>query len=485
MSLLRSPLFWGFVAVVSVVIGFVVRRNASNRSWGFKELVKHPELRAEMYGDEQAVQREAHAAQIWSEAQIARAVRHFAFEVKTSQEGWGEKAILDSLGARVHPAIIAILKDASVRAKLTVPTGTFLQPEAPLNRLCDLLDKHPPSAVVEPLVPFLADPTSRIRKDVALVIGNVGLPESVAPLRKAFADPDEYVRSYALIGLKRAMEEERLDERCQRELFDDLQELIARGENADKAAGLLLEFDAARATEFFLSPAIFKSSSRSLHHALEAMAEEEIPVPRDRLLALISELEASPLEYPRTYTLAGALRLLGQHQQEEDRALLEARTSHAEERVAEGAAAGLIASHGLEGFRERLWDKEDEEGFAALSVPQQHFSAVTMLDSEVNNGGLEQYFVNSSGDHWRDALAGLEAMGFRRRLAHFKEAVKKFGENGPSTDREIRQQQVAKLVRADEAVFDALEEGNEGDGTPEVVDLLAKRYAIQHAEAFR
>jgi HEAT repeat protein len=204
------------------MIDFVVRRNASNRSLGFKELVKHPELRAEMDGEEQAVQRVAHAAQSWSAAQIARAVKHFVFEVKTSQEGWREKTLLDSLGARVHPAIIAILQDASVRAKLTVPTGTFLLPEAPLNRLCKLLDKHPPSAVVEPLIPFLDDPTPRIRKDVALVIGNVGLPESLAPLRKALADPDEYVRSSALIGLKRALEEERLDERCQRELFGDI-----------------------------------------------------------------------------------------------------------------------------------------------------------------------------------------------------------------------------------------------------------------------
>lgn len=408
MTLLRSPLFWLLVAVVAVLAVFIIQRTSARGSWGFKELVKNPDLWDEMSEGQHEVEKETQAAQNWSVEQVVRAIRHFVFDVKTGRDAWGERRVLDSLGARAHPAIIGILRDASVRPKLTVPTGTDLLPEAPLNRLCDLMAEHPPAEVAELLVPFLDDPSSEIRKDVALVIGNVGTPSVIDPMRKAFSDADEYVRSYALMGLQRAVKGEHLDDRCKRELFSDLQQLIARGENADNATGLLLDFETERATDFFLSETVFTPSSKSLHEALEAIADRKIPVPRDRLLALINELEESKLEYPRTYALGEALRLLGQHQKSGDHAFLEARTKHAEDRVAEGAASGLLAAHGLEGFRQRLWDKESADGFAALSIPQQYFSAVSVLDGEVNNGGYSQYFVNSSGDYWKEALAGLE-----------------------------------------------------------------------------
>jgi hypothetical protein len=49
-------------------------------------------------------------------------------------------------------------------------------------------------------------------------------------------------------------------------------------------------------------------------------------------------------------------------------------------------------------------------GFWRLTIPEQHYLAVTMLDAEVNNGGHGQYFLNSSGSEWREALAGLEVI---------------------------------------------------------------------------
>ncbi|HZJ14497.1 MAG TPA: DUF4375 domain-containing protein [Chthoniobacteraceae bacterium] len=483
MTLLRSPFFWLVAVALAVAVLLIVRRTTASRPWGFKELVKNPALWDEMSEAQREIDRDTEAAQHWDDNQVAQVVRHFAFDVKTSQDAWGEKRILESLGARTHPAIISIFRDASVRSKLAIPTGTDLLPEAPMNRLCDLLGEHPPSGVVELLVPFLDDPSSEIRKDAALVLGKVGTSSIIPPLRKAFSDSDQYVRSFALIGLEWAVKGERLDEQCKRELFGDLQNLIADGKNADNATGLLMEFDAKRATEFFLSPNIFTPHSKSLHEALEAMAERRIPIPRDRLLALIKELEATKLEYPHTYSLGNALRLLGQNSQAEDRPFLEARMTHAEERVAEGAAAGLLAANGLDGFQKRLWDKESSDGFSALSSAQKHYSAVSMLDEEINNGGHSQYFVNSSGDYWRDALAGLEAMGFKERAAILRDAVGKFGKTAPSTDRRIRQEQVAKLARKDGALFGALDDRYYK--CAEIVEVLATRYVITNAEAFK
>ena len=483
MTQLRSPLFWFFVAVVGVLAGFLIHRSLSSRSWGFKGLVKNPDLWNKMSNNRSEVEKQTQAAQDWSSPQIADAVRHFVFDVKSGRDAWGEKRILISLEARVHPAIIAVLQDASVRPKLTVPAGTDLMPEAPLNRLCDLLAERPPVEVVDLLAPFLNEPSSQIRKDVALVIGNVGTPSIIELLRKALSDADEYVRSYALMGLRRAMKDGHLDDRCKIELFRDLQQLIAEGKNADVGASLLLEFEKQRAVDFFLSEEIFTPKSKSLHKVLEAMGERKLPVPRERLLALISELEVFKLEYPRTYTLGAALRLLGQHQKLEDRPFLEARMAHSEDRVAEGAASGLVASQGLEGFQQQLWDKESADGFNALSLPQRHFSAVNMLDGEVNNGGHAQYFVNSGGDHWKKALEGLEAMGCAERAVILREAIGKFGKNGPSINRQTRQLELAKLARKDDTLFESLD--SRYYKCSEVIDVATARYAIHNAEAFK
>jgi hypothetical protein len=137
----------------------------------------------------------------------------------------------------------------------------------------------------------------------------------------------------------------------------------------------------------------------------------------------------------------------------------------------------------LEDFQQKLEEKEGAAGFSALSVPQQYFSAVLLLDGEVNNGGHSQYFINSSGDEWQKALAGLEAMGFTGRLAIFREAIGKFGGTGPSTVRANRQDQLAKLARKDDTLFDALDERYYQ--STEVIEAITARYVITHAEAFK
>jgi len=329
----------------------------------------------------------------------------------------------------------------------------------------------------------LNEPSEQIRKDVALVLGSIGTPEIASPLRKAMADSDEYVRDYALIGLKRAIKSQRLNDECSHMLHGDIQKLLVEGKNAGAAAGLLLHFNQERAVELFLSDAIFTPNHKSLHEALNALAEAKVAVPRERLLAIIAQLEAGDLKYPCNYALREALRLLGQRKSSEDQTLLRARMQHKDRKVAEGASAGLLASHSLENFRQRLWNIEGQPGLDLLTAPQRHCRAILILDAEVNNGGLSQYFVNSSGDHWRDALAGLNALGSKERASVLYEAVAKFGGTGPSEDRTARLSQLAKLVQDDEDVFETLEQRYYE--STEVVEVMMTCYVLDHVDAFQ
>lgn len=50
-------------------------------------------------------------------------------------------------------------------------------------------------------------------------------------------------------------------------------------------------------------------------------------------------------------------------------------------------------------------------GFTALSAQNQLYFALCMLEGEVYNGGFDQYFSNSSGDHYEATRRGLAELG--------------------------------------------------------------------------
>ncbi len=55
-----------------------------------------------------------------------------------------------------------------------------------------------------------------------------------------------------------------------------------------------------------------------------------------------------------------------------------------------------------------------KEDFAGQSVPQKVFSSIWAVESEVNNGGFSQYFLNSSAETASFVAQALEAIGAPR-----------------------------------------------------------------------
>ena len=64
-------------------------------------------------------------------------------------------------------------------------------------------------------------------------------------------------------------------------------------------------------------------------------------------------------------------------------------------------------SAALEAFEERCGDV----GYDGLSPYERHCEALLALEGDVMNGGLSQYFFNSSGDLAPVALAALAELG--------------------------------------------------------------------------
>lgn len=73
-------------------------------------------------------------------------------------------------------------------------------------------------------------------------------------------------------------------------------------------------------------------------------------------------------------------------------------------------------------------------------IAEQHYYAVSVLQGEVYNGGFDQYFGNSSGEHCANACAGLLELGATQTLALLEEARRLlFGTQPVPSDQGLRQ----------------------------------------------
>lgn len=83
-------------------------------------------------------------------------------------------------------------------------------------------------------------------------------------------------------------------------------------------------------------------------------------------------------------------------------------------------------------------------GFDALGRPEQVIGCLTELEMEVNNGGFEQYYWNSPGDHALETVAALREMGAAHTANLLVAANAVFGDE-PSRDRDERGRQMDRL----------------------------------------
>ncbi|MCR9164839.1 MAG: DMP19 family protein [Nannocystaceae bacterium] len=98
-------------------------------------------------------------------------------------------------------------------------------------------------------------------------------------------------------------------------------------------------------------------------------------------------------------------------------------------------------------------------GFSELSERDQLLVAVGALEADVNNGGFDQFYFNSAGDLWRQAVAGLRVVGAVRMAELVERSSLMFGPAGPLQNRERRQAQLLALTESaeDPDVFSELD----------------------------
>ena len=201
--------------------------------------------------------------------------------------------------------------------------------------------------------------------------------------------------------------------------------------------------------EFSLNRASSLEAQKSYDAALEDYNEAIRIAPKD-IMALTSR--------SKLYTLMG----MPDQAALDDRAYAAVMTERNPHWPAEEAVRKLCGE--LDGF--------EPENYQKLSTREKSVWNVFWFNAEVMNGGIDQYFYNSAGDHAVDCLAALETIGATESVKLLKCGCTRFPNGTPHTDRETRQQQLDALLDGDER----LDDKTEGEIDPQLFSLLLAYY---------
>ncbi len=102
--------------------------------------------------------------------------------------------------------------------------------------------------------------------------------------------------------------------------------------------------------------------------------------------------------------------------------------------------------------------EEYEISLQTFSAAQRFAFAVIYYCMEINNGGHDQFYSNSTGIVWKDALAAFQAFDLPEFASILRESTNRIG-GAPSLDRRVRAEQLNRFTPdfhdLDEQFYDA------------------------------
>ena len=93
-----------------------------------------------------------------------------------------------------------------------------------------------------------------------------------------------------------------------------------------------------------------------------------------------------------------------------------------------------------------------------LTEPQKTFYFNQNLEREINNGGLNQYFYNSSGNFAHETLASLRKIGANKTADILQEAIDQFPNSAAPKVRAERQTILEQIERRAHQVWEQLDQ---------------------------
>lgn len=315
-------------------------------------------------------------------------------------------------------------------------------------------------------------------------LGAIGKSECIPTILEALADDNDYVRSYAMMGIERGIVWEHCSPEFLEAVFPALTKLLDREDRtvSGTAPRLLIAINAERAMSVLLSAEYFTITNKQLCYMIDELNKFSKSIPHDRLLPLLHAVKSQPTEYPYDHVYGAALIAYARNPDDAAEEQFRAAMRSPNKRISESAAKALAVYSGVPDPLNVVLEAEELRGFQSLSAPRKHYCAIYYYDFEMNNGGHMQYFCNESGNYWKWAIRGLREIESPERCKILQRGVAQFEPDDPSADTPTRLEQLAcftpeqieALKKLDEAYY-ACEEN---------VSVLLCLYAIKHKEHF-
>ncbi len=130
-----------------------------------------------------------------------------------------------------------------------------------------------------------------------------------------------------------------------------------------------------------------------------------------------------------------------------------------------------------------LYARQGREGLSGLSECERTFLCVWQLEAEVNNGGFDQFFFNSAGNHAVETVAALEAIGAPKTAALVLEANSILCADGAPKERGDRQRMLTSLSQESTDRLEQLDQ--KFYQYVESLESLLRVYVERHRAEFR
>lgn len=95
---------------------------------------------------------------------------------------------------------------------------------------------------------------------------------------------------------------------------------------------------------------------------------------------------------------------------------------------------------------------------SSLTEPQKNFYLNQNLEREINNGGFNQFFYNSSGDFAHDTIISLKTIGAKKTADILQRAIDQFPNSTVPKDRGKRQEVLEQIEDAANEVWEQLDQ---------------------------
>lgn len=353
---------------------------------------------------------------------------------------WEARRELDMIGAAAVPALLDAIGTPPFQRAMW---KTFSTVPAPLDATLELLVKHAPDEVVRISSPLARSSSEEVRKTAAIHLASAGRGSTIPILKELMEDDDGYVRSYVQMGIQRAVSAEHSDEEFRTLAYELLLSQLDKdwGSAGNDSATAMIELDPKRAAVDLSDERWLTTSNCNTYRIVEACIEASILLPEQVLIQLFgASLHKAVREhcYPDDYVASNALLAMAHQGSSSAHRLAEQLLHHENKKVREVAAKSLTVLAGISDPTGFMSDLVHKDGFEVLSPEQRVVYCAFLFDMEVCNGGLMQFFANSSGDHVEDTLEALAVLGHDEAHTAMQAAIRLVGPLSKEANRELR-----------------------------------------------